>query len=89
MATPKVFKPVAGATWVDVAGAAAGVTGVTWQNVGNHNLEIAFTTSAPAEGPTDAFHTLGRYQAFYDKNGSPHCWVRCKEASTLITATAD
>lgn len=89
MASPKVFQPVTDA-WVDVIGAASGVAGVSWQNIGPGMIGIAFTTAAPAGGATDAVHVLGPQDAFYDKNGSAHAWVkRMGKGAAHISATAD
>ena len=90
MATPKVYvKQAQSTTWVDVAGAAASVAGVTWQNIGGVRFRIAFTTSAPAEGSTDAYHVLQPGEAYYDKNGSAHVWVVAPHGDAIISATAD
>lgn len=89
MASPKVRKRVTG-VWTSIEGAAASVAGVTWQNVGSFEVYIAFTTSAPAEGETDAYHILAPGTAYYDKNGSAKVWARTVgNAESLITATAD
>lgn len=90
MATPHVRAAVT-ASWTDVIGSAASVAGVTWQNLGPDVVEIAFTTSAPAGGASDATHLLAQGEAFYDKNGSAHCWVRTPSRvnGATICATAD
>jgi len=87
MATPKVFAEVTPA-WTNVIGAAAGVPGVTWQNEGANNVQIAFTAAAPADRPTDAFHTLQPLAAFYDESGSAACWVRSMGPGGVICGTA-
>ena len=87
MATPKVFANLTGA-WTEVSGAAASVAGVTWQNLGPGMIHIAFTTLAPAGGPTDAYHNLNPGEAFYDKNGSAKVWARATIGGAL-SATAD
>jgi|KBSSwiStaDraftv2_1062776.scaffolds.fasta_scaffold124292_3 hypothetical protein len=89
MATPKVYATV-GTAYADVIGAAAAVAGVTWQNIGPGKISIAFTTVAPAEGATDAVHLLDVGEAFYDKNGSAHCWVKMASGKgARVCATAD
>lgn len=89
MATPKVYAAVTTA-YTDVIGAAAAVAGVTWQNLGPGNISIAFTVVAPAEAATDAVHLLEPGDAFYDKNGSAHCWVKqATGKGARISATAD
>ena len=88
MATPKVFTAVTSA-WQDLVGGAASTAGVTWQNVGSSPIYIAFTTAAPAGGATDAFHVLDAGTAYYDKNGSTHCWAKCPGGAGTLTATAD
>jgi len=89
MATAKVFAAATDA-WVDVIGAAAGVTGVTWQCVGTGTLLIAFTTAAPAGGPTDAVHELRPGQSYTDWSGSSHCWIkRSGRGAASISATAE
>lgn len=75
MATPRVMATV-GMNWTAVEGAAASVAGVTWQNVGQDEALIAFTTTAPAGGATDAVHLLKRGDMFYDKTGSAKVWAR-------------
>lgn len=89
MATPKILTAVSN-SWTDIIGSAAAVAGVTWQNVGVHQVMIAFTTTAPAGGATDAYHLLNHGEAFYDKNGSAHCWAKCiGNAGSTLSATAD
>ena len=87
MATPKVFVTLT-TTWTEVSGAAASVAGVTWQNLGPGTAQIAFTTLAPANGATDAYHSLNPGEAFYDKNGSAKVWARAQQGVALA-ATAD
>lgn len=87
MANPKVLA-AATAEWTDVIGAAAAVPGVTWQCIGDGVLAIAFTVAEPTL--TDAVHELGPREAFYDKNGSAHCWIRLTgRGAASISATAD
>jgi len=90
MSTGKVFA-VATDSWVDVIGAAAGVAGMTWQCVGTGTILIAFTgAAAPAGGATDAVHELRPGQAWYDKNGATHIWLkRSGRGGGQISGTAD
>lgn len=89
MATPKV-RTLLTSAWVDIAGAAASVAGVTWQNIGPGSVQISFTTSSPAAGgATDAYHTLKTGEAFYDRNGSAHVWAMSQVAGSILCATAD
>ena len=88
MATPYATTEVlADGLWHDVAGAAAGVPEITWQNVGPYGLEIAFTTNEPLR--TDARHLLNPGVAWNDETGSAHVWVRVigRSGGTSIAAT--
>lgn len=86
MATPYATNEViADGQWHDVAGAAANVAGVTWQNVGPYALEIAFTAAAPLR--TDARQLLNPAAAWNDETGSPHVWVRPLGSFAIVAAT--
>ena len=89
MASPKVLANV-GSTWTNVIGAASGVANVTWQNIGNAaQIQIAFTTAAPAGSATDAYHILNPGDGYLDVTGSTACWVRClSSVGGTIAATA-
>lgn len=88
MATPRVFSTLT-ASWTDVSGAAASVAGLTWQNLGPGDVYIAFTTSAPAGGGTDAVHVLGPREAYYDQTGSAKIWARAETAGARISGTSN
>lgn len=91
MATPRVLVSLpAGSNWTSIEGTAAGVAGVTWQNVGGCTIQIAFTTAAPAGGAADAYHVLPTNSAFYDANGSAKVWARCIDGQgSTVSATSD
>lgn len=91
MATPRVLVSLpAGGNWTSIEGNAASVAGVTWQNLGGGTIQIAFTSAAPAGGPTDAYHTLLPTNGFYDANGSAKVWGRCIDGQgAMVSATSD
>lgn len=86
MATPKVLSAVTPA-WVDVAGSAASVAGVTWQNLGTNAIKIAFSATSPSTATP--YNTLLPNQAFYDKNGSAKVWVKSGGTGSTISGVAD
>lgn len=85
MATPKVVA-TATSTWTDIIGSAASVAGMTWHNNGPGRVVLSFSNAAPAS--TDARHVLERGQAYYDKNGTAHCWL-IGDIGGVVSGTAD
>lgn len=88
MARPLVFRTLTTA-WQSVEGAAANQPGAFWQNLSQVQVQIAFTTAAPAGGPADAYHILNPSDYFTDTNGSAKVWARSLIDGGIIACTAD
>lgn len=66
------------AGWTDIAAEQAGIAsaaGTTIQNVGQQTVRVFFG-GAQAPADANAGHVLGRFDGYYDKNGSANIWVK-------------
>jgi len=83
----ELVKATLNATWTDVAGAAASVAGIFWQNVGSVPAFLSFTVSAPSA--SDGYIVIAPGLSFHDDTGSAHVWAKCYTGSTVVCGTLD